>query len=473
MVYNAMYPIGQRPYFINNNRNSVKKKEDEESSTSASAQETQSDEQQALQQKDDNSSSEFNQQSSGKNETYSIVDTAKKNPVINIAQILKDYKNTSNAIGSPPELESEVDTYLELVKNEVKKDEPNTKIVRSNLKNAAILLDNYIAETLQRPSKVVENWAEALFLQQIEYKYDEEEVNPQFLVKFPEGSKNKDVSENENVQLAEKTAGKDENTQAATPSIKIPDDAQLKNLFIKAKKLSYSKDYDKAMETFQQALHRAQEVEDKETESKVLFEIGQIYDKNDYLSQALTSYNDSLQKTEDVHVKTKAHYSMAQIYDDVNQLEPAVSHYICSVSYAGESENLAAQSNSLTKIGNIFSDQYKKDAFEYYSEAQNIASESKDAKTKGYVSSCLGNAYVKFNDPQNALKSFSSAVKDYQEAESPQKVAVNYKKAADVMLQLNNTSKAKTLLEKALKIASQTDNSELVAEINSQLSSIS
>ena len=49
---------------------------------------------------------------------------------------------------------------------------------------------------------------------------------------------------------------------------------------------------------------------------------------------------------------------MAQIYDDVNQIEPALDHYFNSISYAGEAENLAAQSTSLTKMGNIFTDMY-------------------------------------------------------------------------------------------------------------------
>ena len=45
---------------------------------------------------------------------------------------------------------------------------------------------------------------------------------------------------------------------------------------------------------------------------------------------------------------------MAQIYDDVNQIEPALDHYYVSAAYGGESDNLAAQSTSLTRMGNMY-----------------------------------------------------------------------------------------------------------------------
>ena len=49
-------------------------------------------------------------------------------------------------------------------------------LIQSNLKIGASLLDNYISETLKKESKVVENWVDALFLQQIDFKYDIEQL---------------------------------------------------------------------------------------------------------------------------------------------------------------------------------------------------------------------------------------------------------------------------------------------------------
>jgi len=140
-----------------------------------------------------------------------------------------------------------------------------------------------------------------------------------------------------------------------------------------------------------------------------------------------------------------------------------------SISYAGELENFSVQSTSLTKIGNIYADKYEKEAFDFLLEADVIAQESENHKTKGYVSSNIANAYNKFNEPENALKFYSSAVKEYFDADLPEKIAINYKRAAEVMQDYDNPEKAKALLKKALSKARQTDDVQLMKEIHELL----
>lgn len=463
MAYNTLAPIMQRPYVINNNRGFINNKEEEESSQSSRSSQS---ERESLQ-PNYNRKNPLEQKiiEAKENQKAAIIsrDANLKNATVNIAQILKDFKNTAKAIGAPDELTEEVKVYLDLVEKQVKKENPDVKLIKSNLKNASSLLDNYITETLQRPSKVVENWIEALFLQQINYKFNEEEINPQFLVKFPN---QKREEENENHSEEDED---EENENKKKSNIAVPKDEKLKALFIQAKKYVYANDSKKAMELFKEALDRAVEIFDKETESKILYEIGKIYDKNDYLAQALTSYSRALIVANDLNVKTKAHYSMAQIYDDVAQFEPAINHYMSSISYAGENENFNAQSTSLTKIGNIYADKYSKEAFDFLLEADLIAQESKNPKTKGYVSSNVANAYNRFNEPENALKFYSSAVREYLDADMPEKIAINYKRAAEVMQDYNNPVKAKSLLKKALTKARQTDDVQLMKEIHELL----
>lgn len=401
-------------------------------------------------------------------------------PKINIAQIVKDFKNTAIAIGAPEDISEEVNGYLSLVVTQTKKDEPNTKLVQSNLKNASIILDKYISETLQKESKVVSNWVDALFLQQVNYKYDENEINKDFLVKFPEKNQpeaeqpveNEKVTEQVSIEPAEvkEVSAEVAQSSVATPKeFSVPSDKALRTMFIKAKKFAYANDSEKAMVAFHGALERAVEVEDKETQSKIRFEIGQIYDKNDYLAQALNNYNQALNTTSDLNIKAKAHYSMAQIYDDVKQFEPAVAHYLTSVSYAGESDNLAAQSTSLTKVGNIFADKYNRIAFELYDSAQEIAEETNNPKVKGFVYSNRANAHNRFNEPKTALKFYCDAAKNYLDDESPEKVAINYKRAAELMADYNNPEKSKALYNKALKFATKSENECLTEEITRAL----
>lgn len=467
MAFNTL-AIRPRPYLVNSYKGFTKETEDNnESSASARAHEAQEPQHGQVQNQPEQRRDVRQQLEDSREYQRAALasrDANLKNATVNIAQILKDFRGTVKAIGSPPELADEVEIYLSLVQKQVTKDNPDVKVIRSNLKNASALLDDYISETLQRPSKVVENWIDALFLQQINYKFNEEEINPNFLVKFPNQKKE---DENEESSDEEQEESREEETVA---EITVPQDEKLKSLFIQAKKYTYANDSKKAMELFKEALDRAIEIEDCETESKILFEIGKIYDKNDYLAQALTSYSKSLTATTDMNIKTKAHYSMAQIYDDVAQFEPAINHYMSSISYAGVNENLVAQSTSLTKIGNIYSDEYKKEAFDFFMEADVIASETDNAKTKGYVSSNIANAFNKFNEPQNALKYYSSACKEYNDAKDPQKVAINYKRAAELMQDYKNYQKARALFRKALTKAEQADDEKLISEVREALS---
>ncbi len=401
------------------------------------------------------------------------------NTQINIAQILKDFKNTAVAIGTPENIEEEVDGYIALIEKQVTKDNPNVKLIKSNLKNAASLLDGHISETLNKESKVVENWVDTLFLQKINFKYDENDINERFLVKFPDGTTSKTKRQEELQETNQETSPQEQGSAKVIPinvagdsALKIPQDKQLKSLFIQAKKYAYAQNPEKAIKVFEQALNRANEIDDKETSGKIYFEVGKIYDNHDYLPQALKSYHHATKLSTDENVKAKAYYSMAQIYDDVSQITPALNHYASAVSHAGEAENLPAQSASLTKMGNIYTDMYEKEAFDYYGIAQDIANETDNYNLKGFVSSNTAKAHLKFDEPEKALKSFSQAVQDYTQGETPLKTAQNYEAAADIMVEFNNIDKAYKLLTKAQHYARKTDNLEYMHKINTKLNQL-
>ncbi|MBD9223700.1 hypothetical protein EGQ24_07365 [bacterium] len=428
---------------------------------------------------------------------------------VNIAQILKDFRNTIKAIATPPEIEEQVAQYLQTVEQLVREPQPQVNMIQSNLKIAASLLDKYISETLNKDSKVVQNWLDALFLQRINYSYNEEEINPNFLVKFPDQQEKKETTQQpqqqvqqeeqavpqaETVQPApiqeeipqnevleiepEELSLEEEFTQAkATISKKpnitiIPQDTRLKSLFVEAKKQAFSNNPQRAMQIFKEAFTRASELKDTETQSRICLEIGKIYDDNDHFVQALNSYNKSLQYTTDVNVKSRAHFSMAQIYDDVNEVGPALDHYLTSISYAGKSDDLIGQSDSLTKMANIFTDKYDENAFEYYDVARKLIEQTTDSSMRGYVLSNTADACVQFKKGDKALKYYAEAVKNYEKSNSVEEIAQNYKSAAQLMIDFNSPNKAKSLLKKALVNAVKTKNEDLIAEINTMLASV-
>ena len=425
---------------------------------------------------------------------------------INIAQILKDFRNTMKAIATPSEIEEQVNGYLEIVNEQVHSAHPQVNLIQSNLKIAASFLDKYISETLKKESKVVQNWLDALFLQRIDYSYNENDVNPSFLVKFPDDNQAQQPEENkqEGNQDASQAAAEQkteadlefpdidggieikpeeltleeefsqaQQTISQKPNITIiPQDTRLKSLFVEAKKYAFNNNPKKAMAMFKEAFNRASEINDNETQSRICLEIGKIYDDNDHFVQALNSYNKSLQYTTDVNVKSRAHFNMAQIYDDVNQIEPALNHYFTSISYAGKSDDLIGQSDSLTKMANIFTDKYNEEAFEYYETARRLIEQTTDVAMKGYVLSNTADACVQFRKNDRALKYYAEAVKNYEKTDSKEEIAQNYKSAAELMISFNSPNKAKALLKKALINAVKTTNEDLIAEINMLLSSV-
>ena len=179
-----------------------------------------------------------------------------------------------------------------------------------------------------------------------------------------------------------------------------------------------------------------------------------------------------MQYTTDVNVKSRAHFSMAQIYDDVNQIGPALNHYMTSVSYAGKSDDLIGQSDSLTRMANIFADKYDENAFEYYDVARKLVEQTSDNSMKGYVLSNTADACVQFRKNDKALKYYAEAVKNYEQTNSHEEIAQNYKSAGELMIDFDSPNKAKSLLKKALVNAVKTTNEDLISEINMLLSSI-
>lgn len=418
---------------------------------------------------------------------------------VNIAQIIKDFRNTIKAIATPADIEEQVNHYLQIVEQQVREPHPQVNLIQSNLKIAASMLDKYISETLNKDSKVVQNWLDALFLQRINYSYDEAEVNPNFLVKFPENREEKKPAPQQQTEQApapepepvvqeaheeiieiepeelnlEEEFIQAKQTISKKPNITIiPQDTKLKSLFVEAKKQAFSNNPQRAMQIFKEAFARASELNDNETQSRICLEIGKIYDDNDHFVQALNSYNKSLQYTTDVNVKSRAHFSMAQIYDDVNEVGPALNHYMTSISYAGKSDDLIGQSDSLTRMANIFTDKYDENAFDYYDVARKLIEQTTDNSMKGYVLSNTADACVQFKKKDKALKYYAEAVKNYELSNSPEEIAQNYKAAAELMISFNSPNKAKSLLKKALVNAVKTKNEDLIAEVNAMLASV-
>ncbi len=416
---------------------------------------------------------------------------------VNIAQIITDFKSTTNAIGAPPNIVQEVDQYLALAETQSLKNEPDKKLIQSNLKNASNVLDKFISQTLNKKSKVVENWIDALFLQQVDYKSDPTTVNEDFLVKLPdkETGDMKPISQNLAAAPAEETQTQEipqepeaaeiqQITEAQTAqapqqtadvqknnhNVYIPQDAQVRKAFIQGKKYASINQTDKAIEAFNTALTQAQYTGDTNAEGMACFELGKIYDNQDNLDKALSFYNQAHRATNDNNLKVQALYAMAEIYNDVVYFEPAMDHYFAAISYAGEAENLNAQTRALSDIADMYAERYDTaQTYKYYGIAKNIALETNNTKTMGAIWSRSGDSMSILNENVNALQDYKSSARFYEQADSPVKMAKNYEKASSVMLKLGNRKKAQSLLEKAHTLALRASDDEYAQKLQKQL----
>ena len=464
-MYNSVYPIQIKPYvppFVN--KKVGKKEEDEQSSHSSNLNE---DKRKATTTRQYESTNPDGKSAYPRQEfpngTKSAIDYSKSQ--VNIAQILTDFKNTALAIGSPPNILQEVEQYLSLAETESLKNEPNKKLIQSNLKNASSVLDNFISVTLDKKSKVVENWVDALFLQQVNYKSDPTTINEDFLVKLPdkETGDMKPISQTlvqpkQEEPISEEPVVTTEKTENTNKNFYVPSDEIIKESLIQGKKLSKTEP-ETSKQLFLEAMERAISIGDTNAEGIASFELAKLFDKEDNLNDALKFYHQAYKATNDNNLKAKSLYSMAQIYDDVVYFEPAIEHYFAAISYAGEADNLKAQTIALSDIGDLYAERYDtSNTYKYYTLAKNIAESSDNNKIKGNVWTRSGDALSILNENINALKDYKTSTQFLENTNSDLKMAQNYEKASEIMFKLGNTQKAKALLETAQKIALKIDD---------------
>lgn len=461
-MYNSIYPTYVKSYLGVNNRQITKKQDDEKSSQSSQNAET------SLEQKNHNSQSRANNVSNVfPNGEKVAIDYTKRQ--INITQVLSDFKNTANAIGAPEDIKEEVFSYLKLIDNQSQKENPNSQIIQSNLKNASQILDEYITNTLQKPSKVVENWVDALFLQQIDYKSHKQIPQQETITEHKEvPTQSAHISANEIVE--QKPAEVQSQIQKG---IYVPENSRLKSMFIQAKKYAEIDNKEKALYSFQNVLDYAEEIGDNQTAAMVHYEQGRLFDEFNLIDDALFNYDRAAKQSRDNNIKARAHLSMGKIYDDYVKFEPAVDHYCAAVSFAGEADNLKLQTQALSDLTQIHTSRYdKENAFMFMDMSNVIAEETGNNKIKGITLSKNAKCCEKLNEKAKALSFYGKSAEAFSQNNNYENLAKNYKSAADIMIGYGNKAKAKKLLSKAYIALQNCDNPELKQEVVTLITSV-
>ncbi len=489
-MYNSIYPIN-----INYRKNQYRANGDNSSSTNNPA----------LNARQNNSQTQPQPQKQTQISPYS-------NGQINISQVLADFRNTILAINAPEEVQEEVDLYLGLVDRESKKEAPSKDIILTNLKNASKISDNYIASILNKQSNVVEGWITTLFQQKINLKANPDEINPDFLLKFPPkaqekiDSKNQEALPKENAETPKEAPIKplqEENIQKTeqkplsnksyenievkssielsqnsqpqiqpqiekTDEIKIREvkpqkttpfsplneaDKQARILLAQTKKLPKTASADiQTLNMLNEALGilSTESKGNENIKAAIHLERGKVFDNYDYVDYALRDYIEAT-KANDLNLKAQAFYKLANIYDEFKEFPPALENYLSSVAYSGEAENLNAQARVLSKIASLYTKQFDlNETISYTDLAIETALDSNNDKTIADVYSQGAQNYQYLGENKRALENYKNALKAFsRNDESFEQMAFNYEQAARTMEKLGNKAKAAKLQLKA------------------------
>ena len=386
---------------------------------------------------------------------------------INVSQIITDFRSTANAVGAPKDVTDEVFAYLDLIQAQAVKEAPNKKIIQSNLKNASQVLDGYISKTLKTQSNVVENWVDALFLQNIDYKANPNAINETFKLHLND-------DENKEVQSVQKVEEEQETTNVQTVNRNyVPSDEKMKSLFIQAKKSISEKDTKTALVALKKALNYAEETEDVKMQSVIYFETADLYNKNGHYSQALKGYKLAADLATDENLIAKSYMKTGKIYDEAGLVDSAKKHWISAIGYAGESENLPLQVKALNNLADVQSEIFdKKSAYTFANIANSLAEETHDNKIVGYSykRSSLMSEYLE--DNSKALQYLKLSTKAYTQIHDNENMINNYISAADIMINVGNSKKARALLDKAYLTAVDSDNKNAITLISGKIAAM-
>lgn len=403
---------------------------------------------------------------------------------VNISQILQDFRSTISAINSPDNVVSEVEQYLGLVGKESEKAEPSREIVLSNLKNAARITDKYIQDSLKKPSRVVQDWVDALFLQNINLKADPNEVNEEFRVKIPEKKQAQAAEQFSQAQVTPHTSGikplAEDTVSFSSPIQKetvyepqiqegqadetfnyLAEDSYIESSYgidapsepiytIDSTPIQAVEQIDYYPEQYiDEAEVQAEPVspyssitENDELAKEVLLQGKAVFEEGGDIYSTLKLYDEALsliEGTENVNLKSAIYFERAKIFDSFDYPELAlIDYHKATKSTDG---NLRAQAR--IKMGNIYDDYVQIDpAIDQYSLAIEDSEEVQNPQGKTKALRCLASLFASIYDIQSTESFNDLALESAKETNNPKIIAKTYMEAAENYRYIGEDKKA-------------------------------
>ncbi len=402
---------------------------------------------------------------------------------INISQILMDFKNTILAINAPKDVQDEVGAYLNLVDKESKKETPSKDIIFSNLKNASIISDEFITSALGKKSNVVEGWISTFFRQDINLKANPNEINPDFLLKFPQKTEVQTQAVEQKETSPEKESTIQQKTEVIEPQI-VDESSTVEPVIIKdSEEIENNSEIDNEIKIADTEVDNTKEIIDVENsldtisdsenifintekpqqsspftplnqsdeKAKILYmQAKRIVKSDDDYTGALNMLNDALgylSDTSNSNIKAAIHFERGKIFDKYDYVDYALRDYY----EATKADDLNLKANAYYKTGSIY-DEFKEfdpaldnylSSVAYSGEAENLSAQSK-------VLSKISNMYTRVYDAQNAQNYADLAIDSAVDSKNNTAIASVYSSIADNYSYLGENEKALNNYKKAV-----------------------
>ncbi len=264
--------------------------------------------------------------------------------------VIGDFKSTMNALGADEQTRSEVTAYLNVVRLQAGKDQPEVPYIKQTLRTAANSLDQFIGKALGQPSKVVKEWVDALLVQNIDYKaqlpQEHSEAHPAEQSTGTPANTN-DVSHSNGVP---------ENTTPTTETINASLKSQVKSLIEAAKTSQQSGKPEQAHQQLEDALDLLKDANRPDWEGKICRMQGRLYDQSGQWEQATQAYQQAAKHFEAASQPQKQAQSLqalASILEDHGQLEQAKAAYQQVVALDQQSGTPEQQIQSLNDLASV------------------------------------------------------------------------------------------------------------------------
>jgi tetratricopeptide (TPR) repeat protein len=364
---------------------------------------------------------------------------------IPLNDVIHDFKNTMTALGADENTQQEVSAYLNGVRYQAGKDQPEVGFIKHSLRTAANTLDQYIGKALGQPSKVVKEWVDALLTQDIDYKAD---ISAEETTLTP--SKTLNSRENPHEKRAEEAL---ELAKEDTSSLKTPVKSRLKNLIETAKAECREKNYDQADQQLQAALDLLADKNKPDWEGKVWGLRGKIYDQAGQWEKAVNAFEQAAQQFEQAEMPQKqsnALHAMASILEDHSEAQKAKGYYqqvVALDTIYAEPQTLLRSLNDLGSIALRTGD--TAEAIQSLQNAVGLMpTQTIPPGIRSDLQTNLGAAYRKNQDYPQAIDSYQQSLSAAKQARDKIRYTSALQQLASVYVEANQPENAMKALQR-------------------------